>query len=66
MAAAAAGHQGVVEVLLQHGLVLCAPCAAVEAAAGGYLDILKMLVEGPAGQMMEVGWGGGGGWRARF
>ena len=49
---------------MKYGMVLCAPCAAVEAAAGGHLEIFKMLVEGPAGQMLQVGvcffFGGGG------
>jgi len=54
MSAAAAGHKGVVEALLKYGMVLCAPCAAVEAAAAGHLEIFKMLVEGPAGQMLQA------------
>jgi hypothetical protein len=63
--AAARGHLDIVELLSPHRS-LCAPCAAVAAAARGHKDVFAHLVLGPADSMLEArrrgegGRGGGG------
>jgi hypothetical protein len=52
--AAARGHLAIVQALSPHR-ALCAPCAAVAAAAAGHKDVFVHLVEGPAGNLLEVG-----------
>jgi len=51
--AAARGHLEIVEALSQHR-ALCAPCAAIAAAAAGHTDVFVHLVSGPADSVLEV------------
>ena len=52
--AAARGHLAIVE-LLSPQRALCAPCAAVAAAASGHADVFGHLALGPASGLLEVG-----------